>query len=104
MDYFRNTYKRPLFIVTSDDPGKARAFIIKTINDKEDVVFIGTIDQALNGKIHKHQSTGIDLVILSSCDHVIISHGTYGIWAAFLASNGNTHIMAHNFAQNETKI
>ena len=28
------------------------------------------------------------------CDHVIVSHGTYGIWAAFLASSKNTHIMA----------
>ena len=38
--------------------------------------------------------TGIDLALLSMCDHVIVSHGTYGIWAAFLASSKNTHIMA----------
>ena len=28
------------------------------------------------------------------CKHVIISHGTFGMWAAFLSSSENTHIMA----------
>ena len=37
---------------------------------------------------------GIDMALLSMCDHVIISHGTFGIWAAFLASSNNSHIMA----------
>ena len=40
--------------------------------------------------------SGTDLALLTMCDHVIISHGTYGMWAAFLASSTKTHIMAHN--------
>ena len=36
---------------------------------------------------------GTDLALLAMCDHIIISHGTYGMWAAFLASSTNTHIM-----------
>ena len=38
--------------------------------------------------------SAIDLALLSMCDHIIISHGTFGLWAAFLASSKNTHIMA----------
>ena len=38
-------------------------------------------------------SIGTDLALLAMCDHIIISHGTYGMWAAFLASSTNTHIM-----------
>ena len=93
IDYFRAQYKHPLFLVTSDDPGKAQAFIIQEHKDKGDIAFVGTIDQALEGKIPKHASSVIDLAILAACDHVIVSHGTFGMWAAFLASSDNTHIM-----------
>jgi len=48
----------------------------------------------MDGDMKKEISMGTDLAVLSMCDHVIISHGTFGMWAAFLASSENTNIMA----------
>ena len=41
------------------------------------------------------------MALLSLCDNIIISHGTYGMWAAFLASSKNIHIMAQIFSNKE---
>ena len=56
--------------------------------------YVGTIAEAMDGFISKKMSKGTDLALLSMCKHVIISHGTFGMWAAFLSSSENTHIMA----------
>ena len=37
----------------------------------------------------------IDFGILTLCDHMILSHGTFGMWAALLASNENVHLLPH---------
>ena len=74
------------------------------MNDQKasnDVFYVGTIESAVDGHMTKTNSTGTDLALLSMCDHMIISHGTYGMWAAFLASSENTHIMAHNLSKTE---
>ena len=36
----------------------------------------------------KTSSQGRDLAILSSCNHTILSYGTYGFWGGFLAGHG----------------
>jgi len=98
IQYFRDKYKNPMFLVTSDDPGKAKSFILSNQKSYNDVFFVGTIETAIEGEMSKQDSTGTDLALLAMCDHIIISHGTYGMWAAFLASSTNTHIMAHNLS------
>ena len=36
----------------------------------------------------KTSSQGRDLAILASCNHTILSYGTYGFWGGFLAGHG----------------
>ena len=74
------------------------------MNDQKasnDVFHVGTIESAVDGHMPKKDSTGTDLALLAKCDHMIISHGTYGMWAAFLSSSENTHIMAHKLSKKE---
>ncbi|XP_074657229.1 galactoside 2-alpha-L-fucosyltransferase Sec1-like [Tubulanus polymorphus] len=75
MDRMTSLYgENVLFIVASDDiPWCEKNVPRKNVN----VVFSKAKDPAL------------DLAILSSCDHVIISTGSFGWWAAWLA-NGTT--------------
>ena len=33
IQYFRNRYKNPIFLVTTDDPGRAQAMILRSVMD-----------------------------------------------------------------------
>ncbi|CAH1779284.1 unnamed protein product [Owenia fusiformis] len=72
MNYFRKKYSNVKFIVCSDD----RKWWEKNMNLTNVVISKGTKAEE-------------DMAILSKCDHMIISTGTFGWWAAFLA-NGTT--------------
>lgn len=48
------------------------------------------------------QSPGQDLAILSLCNHTVVSAGTFGWWAAWLA-NGTT-VYFDNWPRNGTKL
>src|SRR6218665_1673996 len=75
MGYFIEKYGRVQFIVASDDFDWTREHII--------------IDQyspdAINITYSVNHTAGEDLALLSMCDHVIMSTGTFGWWAAWLA-------------------
>ena len=70
------------------------------------MVFVGMIETN-----HTHSDI-IDFGILTMCDHLILSHGTFGIWSALLSKNSinNTHVMpsiipndsVHHFQLDET--
>ena len=89
-----------MFLVTSDDPGKAKVFILNDQKASNDVFYVGTIESAVDGHMTKTNSTGTDLALLSMCDHMIISHGTYGMWGSLLGSNGET-ICPKDFAKTD---
>ena len=69
MTYFRRLFNNVHFVVCSDDIKWARDHL-----KGGDVIF---------SENHSHY---VDMAILSSCDHVIMSVGTYGWWAAWLAN------------------
>ena len=69
MTYFRRLFSHVQFIVCSDDIQWARDHL-----KGDDVIF------------SVNNSHYVDMAILSSCDHVIMSVGTYGWWAAWLAN------------------
>ena len=48
------------------------------------------------------RSAGHDLAVLSMCDHMIVSAGTFGWWAAWLA-NGTT-VYFDNWPRNGTTL
>jgi len=85
MQYFRRRYSRVQFVVCSDDIGWAKDNVIG--------------DHVLYSEGHKDYE---DLAILSHCDHVIISVGSFGWWAAWLA-NGTT-IYYDNWPKEYSKL
>ncbi|XP_026567935.1 galactoside 2-alpha-L-fucosyltransferase 2 [Pseudonaja textilis] len=73
MDYFRNKYLNPIFVVTSN----GMEWCKKNIDaSRGDVYFAGD---------GKEASPGRDFALLAHCNHTIMTIGTFGIWAAYLA-------------------
>ncbi|XP_078280580.1 galactoside alpha-(1,2)-fucosyltransferase 2-like [Rhinoraja longicauda] len=81
MTYFRNKYKNVIFVVTSDGMDWCKQNIN---NSKGDVFFSDTSN-----------SPGQDLSILAHCNHTIMTIGTFGYWAGYLA--GGETIFLDNF-------
>lgn len=67
MDHFREKYKNVAFIVCSDDV----TWCEKVLAHEPQVYFV---------KGHTQEQ---DFVLLTQCDHMIMSTGTFGWWAAF---------------------
>ena len=66
----RKRYRRPAFLVTSDDMVWSR----RNIPVNGDVLFVGS-----------NASEVADMATLANCDHSIVTYGTFGYLAAFLA-------------------
>ncbi|XP_066463326.1 galactoside alpha-(1,2)-fucosyltransferase 2-like [Eleutherodactylus coqui] len=83
MDYFRQKYDNPLFVVTSNGMDWCK----KNINDSlGDVYFVGD---------GKEGSPARDFALLAHCNHTIMTIGTFGYWAAYLV--GGETIYLTNF-------
>ena len=67
----RRRYRLPVFLVSSDDLTWVRRRL-----SGPDIVIAGSSGP---------RSAGRDLALLSQCNHTVMTHGTYGFWAAFLA-------------------
>jgi galactoside 2-L-fucosyltransferase 1/2 len=70
MEYFNHRYSNVGFVVVSDDPG-----------------WCNEQPHFHNDNVHialERQHYALDMAILVACDHIIISVGTYGWWAAYL--------------------
>ena len=80
MTYFIRKFANEhiLFVVTSNDIAWAQDNIEPLAGTYTDVKFMS-----------RDNSEGLDLAIMASCDHVIMSVGTFSWWAAWLA-NGLT--------------
>ncbi|XP_069493923.1 galactoside alpha-(1,2)-fucosyltransferase 2-like isoform X2 [Ambystoma mexicanum] len=83
MTYFRDKYKEPVFVVASNEMKWCKQNID---NSKGDVYFSG------DGKEH---NPGKDFALLAHCNHTIMTIGTFGYWAGYLA--GGMTIYLTNF-------
>ena len=81
MRYFKDRYDRVQFIVCSKDMAWSKRNIVQEPHD----------DSTVNVRYSVGRSAGADLAILSNCDHVIMSTGTYGWWAAWLANGTSVY-------------
>ncbi|KAK3585724.1 hypothetical protein CHS0354_020292 [Potamilus streckersoni] len=79
MRYYLSKYDKILFIVCSDSILQAKR-IIKSLNLTGSVSYV----EGKQKPIH-------DLAILSKCDHVIQTVGTFGWWAAYLSGGTSTY-------------
>jgi hypothetical protein len=87
MDYFREEYDNCAFIVASDDMD----WVVANIENTNGDVFFSTMKPTY----HKNKNGNLmdddvdkavyDLALLTSCNHTIISRGTYSMWVALLA-------------------
>src|SRR6218665_2282861 len=75
MEYFTDRYSRVQFLVASDDFTWTRQHIVSKCSSLK----------RINITFSCNNTAGQDLAILSMCDHVIMSTGTFGWWAAWLA-------------------
>lgn len=76
MDYFREEHEHPVFFYVSDDMEWGR----KNVRDRHgDLFFVGKGDTDSNDAI------GYDLAVLASCNHSVVSWGSFSMWSAFLA-------------------
>ena len=88
ISYFKVKYKKVVFIVCTDDVGWCK----KNVAHLDPHVVIP----------RKHKSAGLDLAILSRCQHTIITTGTFGWWGAWLA--GGTTIYYKRFPRPGSRI
>ncbi|XP_078507116.1 galactoside alpha-(1,2)-fucosyltransferase 2-like [Lissotriton helveticus] len=88
MDYFRNRYTRPLFVVTSNDMDWCRQNIDNTL---------GEVHFAGNGV---EVSPGRDFALLTHCNHTIMTIGTFGFWVGYLV--GGETVYLNNFTLPES--
>lgn len=68
MKWFRSRYRNTVFVVCSN----GITWCKKTLGGHNDVYFV------------EGQTREVDLAVLSSCDHMIMSVGTFSWWAAWL--------------------
>ncbi|XP_069492398.1 galactoside alpha-(1,2)-fucosyltransferase 2-like [Ambystoma mexicanum] len=83
MGYFRKKYQEPVFVVTSNGMKWCKENIK---NSTGDVFFAGDGNES---------SPGRDLCLLVHCNHTIMTVGTFGFWAGYLA--GGEVIYLDNF-------
>ena len=86
-NYFREKFKNVIFIIVSDDikwvkenlKSKDTFIASNEVTNENDATFLHDSDNDFE--------TGVDFAILATqCEHMIISHGTFGFWAAILAN------------------
>nr|XP_042703297.1 galactoside alpha-(1,2)-fucosyltransferase 2-like isoform X2 [Chrysemys picta bellii] len=80
MGYFRDKYKEPVFVVTSNGMEWCR----ENINASQgDVYFSGD---------GKESSPGRDFALLAHCNHTIMTIGTFGIWVGYLVGGETVYL------------
>lgn len=69
MQYYRNKYPNVLFVVASDD----MSYVRKNFGNESDVLFAPGSPREL------------DMALLTSCNHSIITTGSFGFWTGYLS-------------------
>jgi len=93
MRYFVDRYERVQFIVACVDAPWCRRNLVD---------FATTMPQRVNVTYLTPRSRGKDFAIIALCEHVIMSTGTYGWWAAWLA--GGITIYYADWPRNGTSL
>ena len=86
MYVFMENLKHPVFIIVTDDPQWAHAQIHKSFKP----YFTGFYNQT------QQDSAGLDMALLSSCNHMVLSRGTFGLWGNILS--GASRILPKHFS------
>ncbi|XP_063797770.1 galactoside alpha-(1,2)-fucosyltransferase 2-like [Pseudophryne corroboree] len=82
MSFFRDKYKNPLFIVTSNGMDWCKENINNSLGD------VHFVEQG------QEDSPAKDFALLAHCNHTIMTIGTFGYWAGYLVG-GETFYLAN---------
>ncbi|XP_006898807.1 PREDICTED: galactoside 2-alpha-L-fucosyltransferase 1 [Elephantulus edwardii] len=80
MDWFRERHEAPIFVVVSNGMAWCRDNIDTS---RGDVVFAGDGQET---------SPARDFALLTQCNHTIMTIGTFGFWAAYLAGGDTVYL------------
>ncbi|XP_025869566.2 galactoside alpha-(1,2)-fucosyltransferase 1 [Vulpes vulpes] len=80
MDWFRARHEAPIFVVASNGMEWCRKNIDTSLGD---VIFAGDGQEGSPGK---------DFALLTQCNHTIMTIGTFGFWAAYLAGGDTVYL------------
>ncbi|XP_032695159.1 galactoside 2-alpha-L-fucosyltransferase 1 isoform X1 [Lontra canadensis] len=80
MDWFRARHEAPVFVVVSNGMAWCRENIDTS---RGDVIFAGDGQEGSPGK---------DFALLMQCNHTIMTIGTFGFWAAYLAGGDTVYL------------
>ncbi|XP_040490203.1 galactoside alpha-(1,2)-fucosyltransferase 1 isoform X2 [Ursus maritimus] len=80
MDWFRARHEAPVFVVVSNGMAWCRENIDAS---RGDVIFAGDGQEGSPGK---------DFALLMQCNHTIMTIGTFGFWAAYLAGGDTVYL------------
>ncbi|KAM4015838.1 galactoside alpha-(1,2)-fucosyltransferase 2-like [Anomaloglossus baeobatrachus] len=80
MAYYRNKYSNPLFVVTSNGMDWCKENINTSFGD---VHFAGDGDES---------SPARDFTLLVHCNHTIMTIGSFGIWASYMAGGETIYL------------
>ncbi|XP_028929695.1 galactoside alpha-(1,2)-fucosyltransferase 1 [Ornithorhynchus anatinus] len=80
LGYFRGRYRNPMFVVTSNGMAWCRENIDSS---RGDVVFAGDGAEG---------SPGRDFALLMQCNHTVMTIGTFGFWAGYLAGGETVYL------------
>jgi len=89
VDYFTSKFGRVQFVVASDDPrwiGDVLREKFPQASTRSTSRFLSMTSHLVAVTLSLGQSTGVDLALLAGCDALIVSTGTFGWWAAWLAN------------------
>ncbi|XP_075696955.1 galactoside alpha-(1,2)-fucosyltransferase 2-like [Rhinoderma darwinii] len=89
MDYFRKKYQNPLFIVTSNGMDWCKENINTTLGD---VHFSGDSEES---------SPTHDFALLAHCNHTIMTIGTFGYWAGYLARGETIYLSNYTLPESD---
>ncbi|XP_063291554.1 galactoside alpha-(1,2)-fucosyltransferase 2-like [Pelobates fuscus] len=80
MDYFRNKYQNPIFVVTSNGMDWCK----QNINNS-----LGDVNFAGDGR---EGSPARDFALLAHCNHTIMTIGTFGNWVGYLVGGETVYL------------
>ena len=83
-NFFREEYDNVAFIYASDD----MAWGYKHLDGIKDLYLLGAgqnLDEETQQEVVDPDAAAYDLALLVSCNHTIVTRGTYTMWIAMLA-------------------
>jgi len=88
VDYFTSKFGRVQLVVASDDP----RWIGDVLREKfaeastRSASGVSVTSRSVAVTLSRDQSPGVDLALLAACDAMVVSTGSFGWWAAWLAN------------------